>query len=138
MICKDLELEKIFDTLKFNTEDLQICSLFGGKSQNIIVLGDTTSSDTYLEKLEFFIKDLLKKNNSFSFFSSFFLFPTNPLDEYITSSKKKVKLILERRFYKNLYNWIKKISEEIEGEILKILFQGIENKYSPEKCLISL
>lgn len=64
--------------------------------------------------------------------------PINPLEEYINLSRKKVKLILERRFYKSLYNLIKKDSDEIEDKILKLLFQGIENKYSPEKCLSSL
>ena len=64
--------------------------------------------------------------------------PNYVLEEYINLSKKKVKLILERKFYKNLYNFIKKDSMEIEDKILKLLFQGIENKYSPEKCLFSL
>lgn len=60
------------------------------------------------------------------------------LEKYTSLVRKKVKLIIENKFYKSLYNWIKKDSENIEGKILKILFQGIENKYSPEKCLISL
>lgn len=64
--------------------------------------------------------------------------PINPLEKYINLSEKKVKLILERRFYKSLYNFIKRDSMEIEDKILKLLFQGIENKYSPEKCLFSL
>ena len=76
-------------------------------------------------------RDKLKNN-----FKSFP--PINPLEEYINLSRKKVKLILERRFYKSLYNLIKKDSDEIEDKILKFLFQGIENKYSPEKCLSSL
>lgn len=62
----------------------------------------------------------------------------NTLTEYSNLSQKKVKLMIERRFYKSLYNLIKKDSMEIEDKIFKLLFQGIENKYSPEKCLLSL
>lgn len=42
---------------------------------------------------------------------------TNILKEYSSLSQKKVKLILERRFYKSLYNFIKKDSMEIEDKI---------------------
>ena len=78
-------------------------------------------------------EEIDKLKNNFKSFP-----PINPLEEYINLSRKKVKLILERRFYKSLYNLIKKDSDEIEDKILKLLFQGIENKYSPEKCLSSL
>lgn len=78
-------------------------------------------------------EEIDKLKNNFKSFP-----PINPLEEYINLSRKKVKLILERRFYKSLYNLIKKDSDEIEDKILKLLFQGIENKYSPEKCLNSL
>lgn len=81
----------------------------------------------------FLEEDINKIVINFKNFSSI-----NPLEKYINSSQKKIKLILERRFYKSLYNLIKKDSDELEGETLKILFQGIKNKYSPEKCLISL
>lgn len=78
-------------------------------------------------------EEIDKLKNNFKSFP-----PINPIEKHINLSKKKVKLILERRFYKNLYNFIKKDSMEIEDKILKLLFQGIENKYSPEKCLFSL
>ena len=130
MIFKDLDWEIIFDKIDIDTEDLKIIPLFAGENQNII----KKEKISYIELLESF----LQQDNSFNFWNSFFSFPINSLKEHISLSRKKVKLILERRFYKSLYNLIKKDSEEIEDKILKFLFQGIENKYSPEKCLSSL
>ena len=130
MIFEDLDWENIFDKIDIDTEDLKIIPLFVGENQNTI----KKEKISYIELLESF----LQQDNSFNFWNSFFSFPINSLKEHISLSRKKVKLILERRFYKSLYNLIKKDSEEIEDKILKFLFQGIENKYSPEKCLSSL
>lgn len=130
MIFEDLDWKNIFDKIDIDTEDLKIIPLFAGENQNII----KKEKISYIKLLESF----LQQDNSFNFWSSFFSFSINSLKEYISLSRKKVKLILERRFYKSLYNLIKKDSDEIEDKILKLLFQGIENKYSPEKCLSSL
>ena len=130
MIFEDLDWENIFDKIDIDTEDLKIIPLFVGENQNTI----KKEKISYIELLESF----LQQDNSFNFWNSFFSFPINSLKEHISLSRKKVKLILERRFYKSLYNLIKKDSEEIEDKIVKFLFQGIENKYSPEKCLSSL
>lgn len=122
-----LSLKEWFDNLKKNFNQnyfSNIKELFKNKSDNKFIVSLNNLRE-YLKTLE----EILSRKKSP---------PDNILEEYINLSKKKVKLILERRFYKSLYNLIQKNSEEIEGKILKILFQGIENKYSPEKCLISL
>nr|WP_317279513.1 hypothetical protein [uncultured Fusobacterium sp.] len=67
-----------------------------------------------------------------------FNLPSDSLKEYTKISKKKIKLLLENNSCKVLYNYIKRSFKNIHGKILELFFQGIEKKYSPEKCYFLL